>query len=144
MDSQVQTRVYLFTGFLESGKTSFIQDTILVQGFGDDEKTLIIACEDGEMTFDIPALAKENTDVEFIENEEDMTYENMLHLHQKYKPTQVMIEYNGMWDPTKFINEFCPKQWQIVQILTTINADTFDLYYNNMRSQFVFHITGSD
>ena len=38
-----KTRVYLFTGFLESGKSSFIQDTLLEQGFGEDEKTLIIA-----------------------------------------------------------------------------------------------------
>ena len=37
-----KTRVYLFTGFLESGKSSFIQDTLLEQGFGEDEKTLII------------------------------------------------------------------------------------------------------
>ena len=41
-----KTRVYLFTGFLESGKSSFIQDTLLEQGFGEDEKTLIIACEE--------------------------------------------------------------------------------------------------
>lgn len=141
---KVQTRVYLFTGFLESGKTSFISDTLLNQGFGDDEKTLIIATEEGEFPFDLPALKKENTDVIFIESEDEMSYENMLHLHQKYKPTQVMIEYNGMWDPAMFINEYCPEQWQVVQILTTINAETFDLYYNNMRSQFVFHITGSD
>ncbi len=141
---KVQTRVYLFTGFLESGKTSFISDTLLNQGFGDDEKTLIIATEEGEIPFDLPALKKENTDVIFIESEDEMSYENMLHLHQKYKPTQVMIEYNGMWDPAMFINEYCPEQWQVVQILTTINAETFDLYYNNMRSQFVFHITGSD
>lgn len=141
---KVQTRVYLFTGFLESGKTSFISDTLLNQGFGDDEKTLIIAAEEGEIPFDLPALKKENTDVIFIESEDEMSYENMLHLHQKYKPTQVMIEYNGMWDPAMFINEYCPEQWQVVQILTTINAETFDLYYNNMRSQFVFHITGSD
>ena len=34
-----KTRVYLFTGiFLESGKSSFIQDTLLEQGFGEDEK----------------------------------------------------------------------------------------------------------
>ena len=43
-----KTRVYLFTGFLESGKSSFIQDTLLEQGFGEDEKTLIIACEEGD------------------------------------------------------------------------------------------------
>ena len=95
-----KTRVYLFTGFLESGKSSFIQDTLLEQGFGEDEKTLIIACEEGEVAFDIPALEKENASVEFIENEEDLNYETLLHLHQKYQPTQVMIEYNGMWDNT--------------------------------------------
>ena len=144
MNNQLQTRVYLFTGFLESGKTSFIQDTILNQGFGDDEKTLIIATEDGEESYDRKALLKENTEVIFIDNEVDMSYEYLLHLHQQYKPTQVMVEYNGMWDPTRFINEYCPEQWQVVQILTTINADTFDLYYNNMRSQFVFQVTGSD
>ena len=95
-----KTRVYLFTGFLESGKSSFIQDTLLEQGFGEDEKTLIIACEEGEVEYDIPALEKENASVEFIENEEDLNYETLLHLHQKYQPTQVMIEYNGMWDNT--------------------------------------------
>ena len=86
---------------------------------------------------DIPAT-------EFIENEEDLNYETLLHLHQKYQPTQVMIEYNGMWDNTKFVDEICIDQWQVVQILTTISAETFDLYYNNMRGQFVYHITGSD
>ena len=139
-----KTRVYLFTGFLESGKSSFIQDTLLEQGFGEDEKTLIIACEEGEVEYDIPALEKENASVEFIENEEDLNYETLLHLHQKYQPTQVMIEYNGMWDNTKFVDEVCIDQWQVVQILTTISAETFDLYYNNMRGQFVYHITGSD
>ena len=84
-----KTRVYLFTGFLESGKSSFIQDTLLEQGFGEDEKTLIIACEEGEVAFDIPGLEKENASVEFIENEEDLNYETLLHLHQKYQPTQV-------------------------------------------------------
>lgn len=52
-----------------------------------------------------------------------------------------MIEYNGMWDNTKFVDEICIDQWQVVQILTTISAETFDLYYNNMRGQFVYHIT---
>ena len=135
---------YLVWGFLESGKSSFIQDTLLEQGFGEDEKTLIIACEEGEVAFDIPALEKENASVEFIENEEDLNYETLLHLHQKYQPTQVMIEYNGMWDNTKFVDEICIDQWQVVQILTTISAETFDLYYNNMRGQFVYHVTGSD
>ena len=53
-----KTRVYLFTGFLESGKSSFIQDTLLEQGFGEDEKTLIIACEEGEVDFRYSSFRK--------------------------------------------------------------------------------------
>ena len=129
-----KTRVYLFTGFLESGKSSFIQDTLLEQGFGEDEKTLIIACEEGEVTFDIPALKKENASVEFIENEEDLNYETLLHLHQKYQPTQVMIEYNGMWDPALIMATAKPRGWDIYQSITLVDAASFNLQWNNMRS----------
>ena len=41
----VDIPVYLFTGFLESGKTSFILNVLQDQGFSEGEKTLIIACE---------------------------------------------------------------------------------------------------
>ena len=136
-----KTRVYLFTGFLESGKSSFIQDTLLEQGFGEDEKTLIIACEEGEVVYDFPALEKENASVEFIENEEDLNYETLLHLHQKYQPTQVMIEYNGMWDNTKFVDEICIDQWQVVQILTTISPEPYDLNYHTKLVRLVYLIT---
>ena len=64
-----KTRVYLFTGFLESGKSSFIQDTLLEQGFGEDEKTLIIAWEEFVVSFVILALEKVNSSVLFIEKE---------------------------------------------------------------------------
>ena len=73
----------MFTGFLESGKSTFIQRCSLQQGFGEDEKTFIIACEEGEVAFDIPALEKENASVEFIENEEDLNYETLLHFTSK-------------------------------------------------------------
>lgn len=139
-----KVRVYLFTGFLESGKTSFIQDTVLDSGFSDGETTLILACEEGIETYNEDALQKVNCSLVYIDREDDLTIDKLNALNQKYQPTQVMIEYNGMWDPQLFINEKCPDEWLVVQILTTVNADTFDLYYNNMRNQFVWHCTGSD
>ena len=39
--------VYLFTGFLESGKTVLIQETLGDPGFTENEKTLLICCEEG-------------------------------------------------------------------------------------------------
>ena len=40
--------VYMFAGFLESGKTSFIASVLQDPGFTRDENTLIVQCEEGE------------------------------------------------------------------------------------------------
>ena len=39
--------VYLFTGFLEGGKTTIIQESLNDQNFNSGEKTLILLCEEG-------------------------------------------------------------------------------------------------
>ena len=41
--------VYLFTGFMDSGKTSLIKDTIFENDFANGSKGLIIMCEDGDV-----------------------------------------------------------------------------------------------
>ena len=44
--------VYLFTGFMDSGKTTLINETLYENGFGKDARNLIICCEDGEEEYD--------------------------------------------------------------------------------------------
>ena len=39
--------VYLFTGFLEGGKTTIIQESLNDSNFNSGEKTLILMCEEG-------------------------------------------------------------------------------------------------
>ena len=41
--------VYLFVGFLESGKTKFIQETFEDPNFDSGDKTLLLICEEGEV-----------------------------------------------------------------------------------------------
>ncbi|RHS91942.1 TIGR03943 family putative permease subunit [Erysipelatoclostridium sp. AM42-17] len=139
-----KVRVYLFTGFLESGKTSFIQDTVLNDDFHYNEKTLILSCEEGVEAYNEETLKKADCDVVYVDDESTITPDYLSELNQKYHPTQVMVEYNGMWNSQEFIHEKCIDPWMVVQVLTTINAETFDIYYNNMRSQFVDHVTQSD
>ena len=55
--------VYLFTGFLESGKSTLIQETLADPEFTEDEKTLLILCEDGEVEFDDAVLADYRCDI---------------------------------------------------------------------------------
>ena len=52
--------VYLFTGFMDSGKTSLIKDTLFEQGFAKEGKSLVICCEDGDAEFTDEELEKNN------------------------------------------------------------------------------------
>ena len=48
--------VYLFTGFLEAGKTKFMQGTLEDERFNSGEKTLLLVCEEGEEEYDASAF----------------------------------------------------------------------------------------
>ena len=43
--------VYLFLGQLESGKTTFIQETMNDPKFDSGDKTLLLICEEGEVEY---------------------------------------------------------------------------------------------
>ena len=98
--------VYVFMGFLESGKTTFAKETLMDRGFTGGAKTLLLVCEDGEEEYDLEALKKANIYTEFIE-EDQLTTDHLLDLQDKYNPEQVMIEYNGMWKLDKGMDS-CP------------------------------------
>lgn len=127
--------IYLFTGFLESGKTTLIKETLLDPSFGQEEKTLILACEDGMESYDESFLRQTNSEVIYLEDISDLDYVNLKKLDAKIEPDRVMIEFNGMWKLSDYL-QTCdfPFGWMIVQIISTVDASTFDLYVENMRS----------
>ena len=135
--------VYVFMGFLESGKTTFVKETLLDRSFTGGEKTLLLVCEDGEEEYDEKELKKNNIYVEYIE-EDQLTTEHLLDLQDKYKPESVMIECNGMWKLDKIFEIRVPKGWTVVQVLSFINAETYDLYSNNMKATMVEQFSSAD
>ena len=60
--------VYLFTGFMDSGKTSLIKDTIFENDFANGSKGLIIMCEDGDVEYDMDKLKAANIQVAEIDS----------------------------------------------------------------------------
>ncbi len=126
--------VYLFMGFLDSGKTSFIQDTLEEEYFNNGEKTLLIACEEGEEEYDEKLLEESKTSIVYVEDEEDLTKEFYLDLLAEHKPDRIIIEHNGMWSIEKLCLSMEETPLEIYQTIVMINAETFDLYMNNMRS----------
>lgn len=127
--------IYLFTGFLESGKTSLIKETLLDPGFGQEEKTLILACEEGIEEYDEAFLQQANSVVVAIEDIADLDYKNLKKLDATIEPDRVMLEFNGVWKLSEYL-QTCdfPFGWMIVQTISTVDASTFDIYVANMRS----------
>lgn len=136
--------VFLFTGFLESGKTLFLRDTVEDPNFTEGQKTLLIICEEGEEEYDAKKLAAYNIDIVYVENEESFTENYLAELAKKYNPKKVLVEYNGMWRLEKILTMKLPKKWAVVQIITTVAAPTFDMYLANMRSLIMEQFTNTD
>lgn len=130
----MQVPVYLITGFLESGKTTFIEQVILEGNFVEDEKTLLILTEEGEAEIDPKLLEQYNVDVVTVDEKEDFTVDFLKKCRREHRPQQVIIEYNGMWPVSEFIRMQLPYRWELFQVVTTVDASTFQLYMNNMRS----------
>ena len=88
--------VYLFMGFLESGKTSFIQDTLEEDYFNDGERTLLFACEEGMEEYDEDLLKRTNTTIVYVEEEEDFNKDFLTSKVLQYYPDRVIIEPSGV------------------------------------------------
>lgn len=136
-----QCQVFIIYGFLESGKTQFINFTTAQDYFKMDGKTLIIACEEGMEEYDEVALIKDNISVEYIEEEEDFNLQKLQQLDDFHKPERVLIEYNGMWNCK---NIMLPSNWEIRQQITMADAVTFETYFSNMKSMFADMVRNSE
>ncbi len=128
--------VYLFTGFLEGGKTHMIQESLESEQFNAGDKTLIIQCEEGMDELDATRFASKNCYLEIIEDQDELTQENLTAIGKKRKIDRVIIEYNGMW-PLNLLYENLPSSWAIYQEMMFADANTFFAYNQNMRSLMV-------
>ena len=133
--------VYFINGFLESGKTEFINFTIEEDYFKIDELTLIIACEEGEKEYEPEALEGGNAVLELLDGESAFTLKNLSALAAKHNPERIIIEYNGMWNPKDIL---LPQDWAMEEQITLIDATTFAMYYANMKSRIAEMVRNAD
>ena len=132
-----ETPVYLFLGFLESGKTKFIQETLEDPRFSSGEKTLLLVTEEGVEEYETIRFADaENVDLVVVEDKEQLNEEYLTELQIKYGFDRVVVEYNGTWMLEDFFNAM-PDGWMINQVMTFFDSNTFLNYNANMR-QFTF------
>ena len=145
--------VFLINGFLESGKTGFIQYTMNQDYFQTKGNTLLLLCEEGEKEYDPVELAKLNTTPIYMNDIRDFQADKLKELAEKYHPERVLIEWNGMWNQDDLYNGpmseavlaeqqnrepkyqvSMPKDWFIYQVITLVDGSTLKMYLSNMRS----------
>lgn len=135
--------VYLFTGFLESGKTSFIAETMKDPNFNDGKrKYLIILTEEGEVELD-PEDFGDNVSVSLFEEESRLTPDRLSALQKRAGAEIVVVEYNGMWKLDSFYSAM-PDNWLVYQEIMISDSTTALSYNANMRQQTVDKLTGCE
>lgn len=137
--------VYVIMGFLEAGKTSLIKDLIIDDMFDDKQKTLILACEEGEEEYEEAVLKHGGAVVEYIEDEASFRGQVVRKFLKKHHPDRIIIEYNGMWSTEHIpqlydeLEEICFDKEVIFQTIDVANDETYALYMKNMPSMMVEH-----
>ena len=135
--------VYLFTGFLEGGKTSFIVETMKDPNFNDGQrKYLVITCEEGEVEY-YPEELGENVSFASFDEEQMITIDRLSAMQKRADADIVLVEYNGMWTLDSFYNAL-PENWMVYQEIFVCDSTTAIVYNSNMRQLMVDKLTSCE
>lgn len=139
----MEIAVYLFTGFLEAGKTRFIAETMRDPNFNDGKrKYLIIQCEEGEEELD-PEDYGANVSLATFDEEQRITPDRLSALQKRAGADIVIVEYNGMWNLDTLYNAL-PEGWMVYQEVMIVDSQTAITYNANMRQLMVDKLTGCE
>ena len=139
----MEVPVYLFTGFLEAGKTSFIKETMSDPNFNDGKKQyLIITCEEGEVEFEA-ADFPDNVHFASFDDVQKLTPDRLNAMAKRAGANIVVVEYNGMWTVDAFYNAL-PQNWMVYQEIMVVDSSTIISYNANMRQLVVDKLTSCE
>ena len=136
----VQIPVYAFTGFLDSGKTKFIQETLEDPRFNAGERTLLLVFEEGEEEYDFSAYPHQNVYLEVLD-QETVTTKQLQTLAKKHKAQRVVMELNGMQLVGDLYSRL-PEDWVVAQEVMFADSTTIMAYNANMRNLVMDKLVG--
>lgn len=135
-----QIPVYVFTGFLDSGKTKFIQETLEDPRFNAGERTLLLVFEEGEEEYDFSTYPHQNVYMEVLD-QQTVTSGELKALAKKHKAQRVVAELNGMQLVGDLYTRF-PEEWVVAQEVMFADATTIMAYNANMRNLVMDKLMG--
>jgi len=136
-----QIPVYSFTGFLDSGKTKFIQETLEDERFNAGERTLVLLFEEGEEEYDLSSYPHKNVYIEVLD-QQTVTTKELAALQKKYKAERVVAELNGMQQVGDLYMKF-PESWVVAQEVMFADSTTIMQYNANMRNLVMDKLVGA-
>ena len=135
-----QIPVYVFTGFLDSGKTKFIQETLADERFNNGERTLLLVFEEGEEEYDFSAYPHPNVYMHILD-QQTVTTKQLQTLAKECKAQRVVAELNGMQLVGDLYSRF-PEDWVVAQEVMFADTQTFMTYNANMRNLVMDKLVG--
>lgn len=136
-----QIPVYSFTGFLDSGKTKFIQETLEDERFNAGERTLVLLFEEGEEEYDLSTYPHKNVYIETLD-QQTVTTKQLADLQKKYRAERVVAELNGMMQVGDLYMKF-PESWVVAQEVMFADSTTIMAYNANMRNLVMDKLVGA-
>ena len=136
----VQIPVYVFTGFLDSGKTKFIQETLEDPRFNAGERTLLLVFEEGEEEYDFSTYPHKNVYLKVLD-QQTVTTKELKALAKECKAQRIVAELNGMQLVGDIYSRF-PEDWVVAQEVMFADATTIMTYNANMRNLVMDKLVG--
>lgn len=144
MFGQAPIPVFVVTGFLDSGKTTLVKETLMEQEWIEQGLTLLLRCEEGEEEYTKEYLDEKDMILLEIEEPEQLNAEFFKNCEKNYHPAQIVIEYNGMWKLADLLSIKYPRNWELQGVYSTVDGTTLDMYLTNMRNMLMEQLTESE
>ena len=138
------TPVFLCTGFLDSGKTTLVKETLMEQEWIEDGLTLLIVCEEGEEEYSREYLEKKQMMLLQIEDFSELNAGFFKNCEKNFHPAQVIIEYNGMWKLEDLLQIKYPRNWELQGVYSTVDGSTLEMYLKNMKNMLMEQLVESE
>ncbi|MGN1378343.1 MAG: GTP-binding protein [Dorea sp.] len=138
------TPVFVVTGFLDSGKTTMIKETLMEQEWIEPGLTLLLMCEEGEEEYTQEYLDEKEMVLLKIDDISQLNTVFFKNCEKNYHPAQIVIEYNGMWKLEDLLTIKYPRNFELQGVYSTVDGTTLDMYLTNMRNMLMEQLTESE
>lgn len=143
----MKAQIDIYTGFLGSGKTSLIKQS-LRNHQNSNERIVVILCEEGEEAVNETDYPQNNVFIKRLTKHERLEKSIIKSIYNKYQPDRIIIEQNGMSSVEELLgvlDERCLRKFcNVNSIFNVIDCRTFDMLMNLTGSNLIEQISNSD